>query len=600
MKFRLHIIAFLAGISLVFNQCTKEKIVILSDEKEILTFSLREVDVTAQWDGQILYLVSHEPVDVSKPLTPYITVSKDAILYPPSGTPQIFSELGVKYVVVAPSGNAKEFFVKLRVLDSEKEILSFTIPNKTTRVVFNENHIDIEVYAFVDVTNLTPIITCSPMATISPKSGEVVDFSNPVTYTVTAQERSTTDYTVTVTKSLSRRNEIEQFELIGTQQIFEREGDRLFIYVPYETDVTKIRADIVISDLATVRPENGEFFDFTNPQIYTVTASDGASRDYLVTVKKSPWKLRNAAPEFSIRDGASLLEFKNKFWLIGGYKHGYDDGIWWGHVCSEVWNSNDGLTWEYITTAPWSDRHCHGTVVFNDALWVISGDAETDVWKSEDGINWTLITNKPPWRRRYAPYVAVFKNKLWLMGGISWWDNNGNTIANKSNKAYNDVWSSEDGKNWILENPVAGWSPRGLIHGYVVLNDEMYIMGGGVKGYETYPTGETNAEYNDVWKTSDGIHWKQVLQHAPWSPRTHFSITTYNGNIILNDGSVGVQAGLSNETWYSSNGGRDWKQVKYSFWTPTHASSLAVFNNQLWLVGGFWQEYIWSLDFNNF
>jgi len=302
------------------------------------------------------------------------------------------------------------------------------------------------------------------------------------------------------------------------------------------------------------------------------------------------WRKVENSP-FSPRDGAGLVEFEGKMWLLGGWKHGV--------TCSEVWNSSDGINWTYINEAPWGARHCAGFVVFNNTMWVISGDGIIDVWRSDDGINWILVTDNPPWGRRYAPYVAVFKNKLWLMGGLSWWDNDGNYNYEKGVQAYNDVWSSKDGENWILENSNAAWSPRGLIHGYVVLNDELYIIGGGIKGYADDPHySSTISEYNDVWKTSDGIFWTRVLQHAPWMPRTHFSVTTYSGNIIINDGSVGNQAYLSNETWYSPDG-LEWKQVKFSFWKGTHASSLGVYNKQLWLVAGYGLDAIWSLNFND-
>ena len=50
-----------------------------------------------------------------------------------------------------------------------------------------------------DVTALVPTITVSAGATISPASGQAQDFSSPVTYTVTAEDGTTTaDYTVTV------------------------------------------------------------------------------------------------------------------------------------------------------------------------------------------------------------------------------------------------------------------------------------------------------------------------------------------------------------------------------------------------------------------
>jgi hypothetical protein len=567
----------------------------LSDANRIVSFSFAHLDYKTTIVEDTVRIEVYENVPLNN-LRPIIEISEKATITPGSGVAQNF-ETDVNYVVTSESELQRNFVVKTtKVLDTNKAILSFAIPNRTSNITFRGDTIDVEVYAFVDVSSLAPIISISPKATIFPQSGQAVNFTNPVTYTITAQDGGTSKYVVKVYKALSRRNEIESFSLTGTQQIFEREGDNLFIYVPHETNITNIQTNIVISDLATISPANGTFMDFTNPQIYTVTSSDGTPRNYLVTVKRSPWKRVRTRP-YTLRDGAGFVDFNGKMWVVGGWNHGWDNPS--EQVQSEIWNSSDGINWERLPDAPWPGRHGGGTVVFNNAIWVISGTNAADVWKSEDGINWTLVTNTAPWGIRYAPYVAVFNNKLWVMGGISWLDDSGNDDWERSVRAFNDVWSSLDGENWVLENPHANWAPRGLIHGYAVLNNELYIMGGGIKGYaDNKLLSGTIAEYNDVWKTNDGIHWTRVIQHASWEPRTHFSITAFNGNIFITDGSVGTQAGLSNETWYSSNG-QDWNRVKYPFWRGTHASSLGVFNNQLWLVAGYHFESIWSLNFND-
>ncbi len=53
-----------------------------------------------------------------------------------------------------------------------------------------------------DLSALTPEIGISTNATVSPASGVAQDFTSPVTYTVTAEDGSTTAYTVTVTSSI--------------------------------------------------------------------------------------------------------------------------------------------------------------------------------------------------------------------------------------------------------------------------------------------------------------------------------------------------------------------------------------------------------------
>jgi len=565
---------YLFVIVLVYCQCTKEKIVVLSDEKEILSFSLQDVVVATQWEGQTLYLISYESIDLSKPYTPEILVSKNAIVSPPSGMPQIFPEAGVKYTVTAESGNIKEFLVKLIELDSNKKILSFTIPNKISNVIYYEEKINVEVYEHIDVSRLTPIITYSPMATISPKSGEEVDFTYPVTYTVTAQDGSTADYIVTVNNRLSRQNEIEKFELIDTQQIFEREGDNLFIYVPYETDVTNISTNIVVSDLASVSPASETFVNFSNPQIYTVTASDGTAKNYLVTVSKSPWReiLENGEAPFLPVDGHQLVVYKDKMWLLGGWLGGenhdqatYTDGT--SYWTSQVWCTTDGINWEFKGNAPWNGRHGFGCVVFANKIWIMGGDMQTDVWSSDDGESWNEISTTIPWAPRYFPHVVSFRDKIWVMGGAD--------IRGAQSK-FNDIWSTTDGITWIKEVEIAPWAPRGMLQGSAILNNILYFIGG-----STY----YSAAYNDVWSTTNGISWTQVARSTAWVPKQWHSIASFNNKLWILGGDTAGTRELTNEVWYSSNGAH-WVRQKGIFWSPTHAAGVTVFNNKLWLIGG--------------
>ena len=80
----------------------------------------------------------------------------------------------------------------------EAKITSFKL-NDTYVGTINEDSKTIMVYvpASLDIKSLTPSITYSENATISPVSGVATDFTNPVTYTVSNNTASNT-YTVTV------------------------------------------------------------------------------------------------------------------------------------------------------------------------------------------------------------------------------------------------------------------------------------------------------------------------------------------------------------------------------------------------------------------
>ena len=86
---------------------------------------------------------------------------------------------------------------------SDKSITSFVFSGLTPKVdgvIDNINYaINLTVSSDTDVTSLTPTISVSGNATVSPLSGVAPDFTNPVIYSVTAQDGSTQNYTVTVT-----------------------------------------------------------------------------------------------------------------------------------------------------------------------------------------------------------------------------------------------------------------------------------------------------------------------------------------------------------------------------------------------------------------
>lgn len=83
---------------------------------------------------------------------------------------------------------------------SEKQITGFTISGQVGQSEINQTAHTIKVTMpnETNVTSLTPAITVSSKATVSPESGSAQDFTNPVTYTVTAEDGTTQNYQVSV------------------------------------------------------------------------------------------------------------------------------------------------------------------------------------------------------------------------------------------------------------------------------------------------------------------------------------------------------------------------------------------------------------------
>lgn len=286
------------------------------------------------------------------------------------------------------------------------------------------------------------------------------------------------------------------------------------------------------------------------------------------------WKSweRVAELPFSPRDGVGVVRFKEELWMLGGWAY--------GPLTNEIYKSLDGLQWEKVGEGAWEGRHCAGMVVLNNKIWVFSGDGHPDIWSSDDGINWILEVEQAPWGKRYAPYVTVYDDKIWLMGGVSYWDEAGN-YNQELEKPFNDVWSSADGVNWELINKEAPWGPRGLIHGSLVHRGEMWVLGGGSKLWNV-PT----VIYNDVWKSRNGIDWELVTEHAPWDPRIHFTTISFDDKIWVIDGTT-TKESLTNEAWYSEDG-KEWFSLSSAeTFPPSHASTVFVHDNALYLSAGY-------------
>jgi hypothetical protein len=94
---------------------------------------------------------------------------------------------------------------KKEELSSKKEILSFNFEASKNAQLdkiylgdINGSNISAEVAFGADISQLVPSIEISPRATLSPTAGEVTNFSLPVVYTVTAEDKTTKTFTANV------------------------------------------------------------------------------------------------------------------------------------------------------------------------------------------------------------------------------------------------------------------------------------------------------------------------------------------------------------------------------------------------------------------
>ena len=188
-------------IMLGMNACDVEKepyIQGADNEKAILSFAVDAVEGFIDEDSKTVVLDFPEGTEVSR-LTPTITISTYATIEPESGVMQDFTN-PVYYTVTAMNGTTAQYMVTAVVhdIDNEKSILSFTIDGVEGEINEVAKTVTLLMPEGTDVTELVPTIEVSEGATVSPASGEAQDFTNPVTYTVTAMNGTTAEYTASV------------------------------------------------------------------------------------------------------------------------------------------------------------------------------------------------------------------------------------------------------------------------------------------------------------------------------------------------------------------------------------------------------------------
>ena len=256
--------------------------------KDIIGFSIEGYSRMSSIGENTVLLTLPYGTDLTN-LLPLITISGTSI-DPPSNAPQNFTNPRL-YTVTAQDGSTKTYTVTVNTDDppasSAKNITSFSIGEQVpdSTVINNTlNTITLTMPAGINLTGLAPLITVSAGATVSPASGQVRDFNTPVIYTVTAQDSTTRQYTVTVTSAASSTKDITSFSIAGQMGSAIIGANTITLTMPFGTNLSNLSPSITVSAGATVNPASGVAQNFSNPRVYTVTAQDNTTKQYTVTV----------------------------------------------------------------------------------------------------------------------------------------------------------------------------------------------------------------------------------------------------------------------------------------------------------------------------
>jgi hypothetical protein len=269
------------------------------------------------------------------------------------------------------------------------------------------------------------------------------------------------------------------------------------------------------------------------------------------------WQLLTSNTEFSPRDSSDDFIFDGKLWLSNGW-------LMDGSVVRDLWSSVDASNWTLINAATPYDPYSQ-IVVFNGKLWAIRGS----VWSSTDGVQWTLELATTPFGARSYPDVVVFNNKIWHIGGGA------------------DVWYSKDGVQWDCANPSAPFGSRRAAD-VIVFGNSMWLLGGSTGGANTPPekTYPTITTWNDVWRSTDGVNWQRVLEHAPWAPRMWLRAQVYLGRMWILGGFDNVNGANFGDVWHSIDGFTWNRLVTETTFSPRHELSTYADDTSMWVVAG--------------
>lgn len=252
---------------------------------------------------------------------------------------------------------------------------------------------------------------------------------------------------------------------------------------------------------------------------------------------------------------STMTYFNGYLWMLGGRPRGVSDS-------NEIWRSADGLSWERIySSQPFAARNSHSAVAYNGKLYVVGGYVSNyynrDVYSSDDGENWVRETQQLPSESAISvtsTKTFVYKNNLFALVGANVTSNNRLYIMN------------EDG-SWVA---VEGFSGNFYLTSdtQVAINGDRIIV----------------ASYNGALYYSDnGFNWvsESTTPSKVLDPNNIGRLSLYS---------------FQNKFWavgayqkvYSSDDGLDWSlendQAQYA--TRANADFTVVFKDQLWLMGG--------------
>lgn len=259
--------------------------------------------------------------------------------------------------------------------------------------------------------------------------------------------------------------------------------------------------------------------------------------------------------------------------------------------------------WELVTpNAAFAPRDGAGALVFQDKMWMLGGwnpgdkthfprICNNEVWSSSDGAEWVLEKPNTFLSNEFNPTLDWEGRHTagYVVFQERIWIVGGDPIQGHY---HYDVWNSADGKSWDCVTPQVPWGPR-CLHYTVAFKGNIWIMGG-----QTLPQFAPAVEifYNDIWATSDGVNWRVPAEGPRWPQRGMIggSVIFQDRMWILGGGTYDTAQEPTrkffNDVW-SSPDGIHWEcHIEHAPWAPRQYHEVAVFDGYMWVLEGYHTE----------
>jgi len=196
------------------------------------------------------------------------------------------------------------------LLSSEKNILSFTftVEGTTYSSTISNTTITAQLPEDTNLTSLTPTITFSKGATVTPNSGVAQDFSKEVSYTVTAEDKSTKIYKVLVTtEKTPQPNEPIEIGHVPNEYTTNKAGGEV---VYFDVNTLPVKKEQIKVELVKRRPPFDVYplkvqkIDKKERRVYVVLPNSYKNGEYYF---KATFDKEEVESGFFILDGSEIV-----------------------------------------------------------------------------------------------------------------------------------------------------------------------------------------------------------------------------------------------------------------------------------------------------